>query len=145
MEKESKTYEINYLFTPLIPAEKIADCILELRKTIESNNSLVVAEEQAKIQRLSYPVKKFETAYFGWFRFTSSADSLEKIKNTLEKNQNIIRFLAIESSKENLPQFSPRRFAVAKKQETGSEELKVEIKPEQIDQKLKEILKEPSI
>lgn len=146
MEKESKTYEINYLLTPLLPEDKVGDDVFALRKAIEDNNGLVIGEDQVKMQRLAYPIKKFDTAYFGWFRFTANPDSLEKIKNTAEKNANVLRLLAIEAGKENLPQFSPKRAFTAKKQEAAATEgAKEEIKPEQIDQKLDEILKESSV
>lgn len=146
MDAENKIYEINYLMTPLLPEDKITEETALLRKIIEDNNGFVIGEDQAKRQKLSYPIKKFDTAYYGWFRFSAAADSLDNIKNNFNNNEKTLRSLITETGKENLTQFSPRKIVRTPKPE-GSFPLpevaeKVEIKPEQIDKKLEEILKE---
>lgn len=146
MEIEPKTYEINYLLVPLIPEEKLGEEVDALRKIIENNSGFIVGEEHAKMQRLAYKIKKFETAYFGWFKFSAKPEAISAIKNSFEKNEKVIRSLIIEAGKENLPQFSARRTSSAGKPESAEqEEPKAEIKPEQIDEKLNEILKENKV
>jgi len=146
METEPKTYEINYLLIPLVAEEKLGEGADALRKIIEDNGGFIVGEERAKMQRLAYKIKKFETAYFGWFRFSAKPEAIAAVKNSFEKNEKVIRSLIIEAGKENLPQFSARKTAGAKRTEdVGSEEPKKEIKPEQIDEKLEEILKEAKV
>ena len=146
MERENKTYEINYLMTPLLPEDKVAEETAVLRKVIEDNKGFVVGEDQPKTQKLSYPIKKFDSAYYGWFKFSAGAESIDNIKNGFNKNEKILRALATEAGKENIAQFAPRRSVGAAKPEASSLEKseKVEIKPEQIDEKLAEILKESS-
>jgi len=146
MERDNKTYEINYLLTPLLPEDKVAEETAVLRKIIEDNKGFVVGEDQPKTQKLSYPIKKFDSAYYGWFKFSAGAESIDNIKNGFDKNEKILRALATEAGKENVAQFAPRRGAGAAKPEGAPSETveKVEIKPEQIDQKLEEILKESS-
>lgn len=147
MERDNKTYEINYLITPLIPEDKVAEETVVLRKIIEDNKGFVVGEDQPKMQKLSYAIKKFDNAYYGWFKFSAGAEFVDNIKNGFSKNENILRVLVTEVGKENVAQFAPRRAAGSAKPEGLSSEMaeKVEIKPEQIDQKLEEILKESSI
>ena len=146
MERDNKIYEINYLMTPLIPEDKVAEEMFVFRKIIEDNKGFIVGEDQAKMQKLSYAIKKFDNAYYGWFKFSVGAESVDNIKNGFSKNENILRVLITEAGKENIAQFAPRHSAGAVKPEGASSELaeKVEIKPEQIDEKLAEILKESS-
>ena len=146
MERENKTYEINYLMTPLLPEDKVAEETTVLRKIIEDNKGFLVGEDQPKIQKLSYSIKKFDSAYYGWFKFSAGAESIDNIKNGFDKNEKILRALITEAGKENVAQFAPRHSVVAPKSEGAASEKaeKVEIKPEQIDEKLAEILKESS-
>jgi len=146
MDKENKTYEINYLITPLIPEDKVAEEAAVLRKIIEDNKGFVVGEDQPKTQKLSYPIKKFDSAYYGWFKFSAGAESIDNIKNGFNKNEKILRALVTEAGKENIAQFALRYGVAMPKSEAVSSEKaeKVEIKPEQIDEKLAEILKESS-
>lgn len=146
MDKDNKTYEINYLLTPLILEDKIAEETAVLRKIIEDNKGFVVGEDQPKMQKLSYAIKKFDNGYYGWFKFSVGAEFIDNIKNGFNKNEKILRALVTEAGKENAAKFAPRYGAgMAKPEEAFSETTeKVEIKPEQIDQKLEEILKESS-
>lgn len=129
--------------TPLIPEDKTAEETAVLRKVIEDNKGFVVGEDQPKMQKLSYAIKKFDKGYYGWFKFSAGAEFLDNIKNSFSKNENILRALITEAGKENIAQFAPRYGAGTAKQEEPSSETakKVEIKPEQIDQKLEEILR----
>ena len=146
MDRDNKTYEINYLMTPLLPEEKVTEETAVLRKVIEDSKGFVVGEDQPKTQKLSYSIKKFDSAYYGWFKFSAGAESLDNIKNGFNKNEKILRALVTEAGKENIAQFAPRYGAAMPKPEGESSEKagKVEIKPEQIDKKLEEILKESS-
>ena len=146
MDRDNKIYEINYLITPLVPEDKVVEEIAVFRKIIEDNKGFVVGEDQAKMQKLSYSIKKFDSAYYGWFKFSAGAESIDNIKNGFNKNENILRALITEAGKENVAQFAPRHGVGAAKSERVSSEPteKVEIKPEQIDKKLEEILKESS-
>ena len=146
MERDNKIYEINYLMTPLIPEDKVAEETAVFRKIVEDNKGFVVGEDQPKMQKLSYAIKKFDNAYYGWFKFSAGAESIDNIKNSFNKNENILRALITEAGKENVAQFAPRHGIGAVKTEGSSAETleKVEIKPEQIDEKLAEILKESS-
>ena len=146
MDRDNKIYEINYLMTPLIPEDKVAEETAVLRKIIEDNKGFVVGEDQPKTKKLSYPIKKFDSAYCGWFKFSAGAESVDNIKNGFNKNEKILRALVTEAGKENAVRSAPRHNAIAAKPEGSSLETseKVKINPEQIDKKLEEILKESS-
>ena len=145
MEKETKKYEIGYLLSPLIPEEKLDEEIFILRKAIEDRQCLITGEERARTRKLAYSVKKpalgsFDTAYFGWIKFIAEPETLREIDITLGKEPNIIRFLITESAREDLSKKAAKR-AVRKKRISGAEpKIKTEVKPEEIDKKLEELL-----
>lgn len=145
MEKEPKTYEIGYLITPLMPEEKLDEEISVLRGFIEGNQGLITAEERAKMQKLSYEIEKpgmgrFNSAYFGWIKFMASPSVLDEIKKSLDKDANVLRFLAVESEKETAAQKpSAPRMARRKPAAAGAPE-KTEVKTEEIDKKLEELI-----
>ena len=147
MEGNNKTYEINYLITPLIPEDRVTDNVAVFRKIIEDNKGFVLGEDQVKMQKLSYTINKFDNAYFGWFRFSVGADVVDNIKKEFSKNEKVLRALITEVGKDNVAQFAVRKIPGMAKPEglTSETAEKVEIKPEQIDKKLEEILKKSSL
>ena len=44
---------------------------------------------------------KFNTAYFGWIKFTMDPDKILELKKRLNLDQNFIRFLILKTVKEN--------------------------------------------
>ncbi len=146
MERETKIYEIGYLLSPFIPDEKINDEVYVVRKIIEDRQCLITGEGRAKMQKLAYPIKKgpsekFESAYFGWIKFISSPDNLREIKERLEKTPNVIRFIVLEAPKEAANK-KPAAGAVKKKKPSKDEtSIKTEVKPEEIDKRIEELIK----
>lgn len=149
MEKGSKTYELGYLVSPLVAEEKITDEVSILRNAIEKYKGMVLSEEVAKMRRLAYTIKKpgkgsFESAYFGWIKFIADSEFINEIKKDLEKDNNIIRFTILDMSKEDSAIKSDGRGKISKRKKItiGQKELgpKVEIKTEEIDKKLEEII-----
>lgn len=150
MEKDSKMYEIGYLLSPLIPEDKVNEEISILRNLIEKNRGLITGEETAKMRRLAYTLKKpnagsFESAYFGWLKFMAGAEDFLETKKEFEKNANIIRFMALETEQEKAmkksiaDKIAKKRKFVSKPVDAGPKE---EIKTEEVDKKLEEILGE---
>lgn len=148
MEKDSKIYEIGYLLSPLIPEDKVNEEISVLRNLIEKNNGLITGEETARMRRLAYTLKKpnagsFDSAYFGWIKFMAGAEDFLETKKEFEKNERIIRFMALESAQEKVvkkstaDKIAKKRRAAVKPADTGPKE---EIKTEEVDKKLEELI-----
>lgn len=145
MDTEQRTYEIDYLLTPLLPDDKIIEEVSGLRKAIEDAGAFVVGEDMPKMQKLSYPIKKFDSAYFGWFRLSIKPEAINTLKNSLEKENKILRTLVTEVGKDNAMQYSRTKPIKADKEGDDGikkQEDKPSIKPEEIDEKLNQILKE---
>lgn len=138
MEKEQKMYEIGYLLTPLISEEKLDEEVFVLRKLIDDKKGLIINEARPKMRKLAYPIKKLESAYFGWIKFTADPEIIEEIESSLKKSDKVIRFLIVKVAKEAAVSRLARK-VVKKKKPTEPKE-KIEIKPEEIDKKLEELL-----
>jgi len=151
MENETKTYEIGYLLSPFVPDEKLDEEISVLRGLIESQKCLIMGEERARIRKLAYTVQKkgsgkFDTAYFGWIKFVADPAAISGVKEGFDKEANVLRFLILditknESIKKKAAKKPPRPAGFRKKAASGAEAaIKTEIKPEEIDKKIEELL-----
>ena len=148
MDKEQKIYEIGYLLTPLVPEEKIDEEVAQLRGEIEKNHGLILTEGRPKSQRLAYPIKAlnsptkgFGTAYFGWIKFLVDAEALLKIKDGVDKNQNLLRFLLIHHKAKEVAAKKPaKKRARTRIIKSAEPKVETEIKVEEIDKKLEELI-----
>ncbi|NOY35640.1 MAG: 30S ribosomal protein S6 [bacterium] len=150
MENETKTYEIGYLLSPLVPDEKLDGEISALRGLIESQKCLIMGEERARIRKLAYTVQKkgsgrFDTAYFGWIKFVADPAAIAEIKGGFDKEANILRFLILDITKNESVKKTAKKpskpVGFRKKTVPGAEvAIKTEIKPEEIDKKIEELL-----
>ena len=146
MESDQKTYEIGYLLTPLLPEDKVTEEVSVLRKLVEDSSGLIMSEDQAKMQKLAYPIKQNNSAYFGRIKFYAKPGTVGKIKESFEKNDKTIRFIVTESGKERSQQ-SPRKIRKITKPTLPAPtiEERKPIKLEEIDKKLEEMLKKSSV
>ena len=83
---------------------------------------------------------KFNTAYFGWIKFTMDSDKVLELKKKLDLDPNFIRFLILKTVKENT--IATKRFVgrdnVHKKPSTKKDEneVVVPINKEEIDKEI---------
>lgn len=135
-------YEIGYLLTPLIPEEKLDEEVFVLRKLIEDKKGLIINEARPKMRKLAYIIKNFESAYFGWIKFTADPETIKEIESSLKNppigGDKLVRFLIVKVIKEAAV-LRPARKIIKKKKPAEPKE-KIEIKPEEIDKKLEELL-----
>jgi ribosomal protein S6 len=80
-----------------------------LKELISSLGGEAISDEAPKIMTMAYPMfktlknvrTKFETGYFGWFKFSMDPEKTLELKKKLDLDLNIIRFLLIKTVKEN--------------------------------------------
>lgn len=147
MEKNQKTYEIGYLLTPLIPEDKLNENVSVIRKFIEDKHGLILSEGRPKTQKLAYSIKKFDSAYFGWIKFIANSEIIDDVSASFEKNGNILRFLVVKPAKEagvvksrDKKLSARKKIAEARGIEGATGKKKEEVKSEEIDKKLEELL-----
>jgi ribosomal protein S6 len=115
--KDAKTYEIGYLLTPFLPADKVEETAEAMYKMlVDDLGGLVVTKTAPKMRSLSYPVSKFinnkkstvREAYFGAVKFQISPEKIRTIKELLDKDNNVVRFLMVNVPKNSEQIVAPR-------------------------------------
>ena len=108
-EQEGKVYELGYLLVPTNTEENVPVLYGNLKDLVQSFGGAVIADEMPKMMPLAYSMtkvvsnvrNKFNSAYFGWVKFTMSGEKVLELKKKLDLDSNIIRFLITKTVKEN--------------------------------------------
>jgi ribosomal protein S6 len=104
-----RVYELGYLLVPTISEEELPANYGNLRELVGSFGGTVVSDEVPKTIPLAYSMtkvianvrNKFNTAYFGWVKFTMDSDEVLELKKKLNLDPTIVRFLILKTVKEN--------------------------------------------
>jgi ribosomal protein S6 len=151
-----QVYEVGFHILSTIEEDKLQTLVSKLEKSITQNGGDIISEEFPKIKSLAYDIKKrvetkylsFNRAYFGWIKFEIMPSLVEKIKNEITSDENVLRFIIVKTIKENTIN-GPKPFAFVK--ESGKEGVavskdpsvqaeKVEISEEEIDKSIDELV-----
>lgn len=108
-DANSKVYELGYLLVPTIPGEDVPAVYGNLKELVLSLGGVAISDEMPKMIPLAYAIlkvaanvrDKFNTAYFGWSKFTMNSDKILKLKERLDLDPKLIRFLLLKTVKEN--------------------------------------------
>ena len=144
---DSKVYELGYLLVPTIKEEDFGVVFGNLKELISSLSSEIIADEMPKMINLAYSMQKitsnirakFNTAYFGWIKFATSAEQLLELKKRLDLDPNIIRFLILKTVRENTiaaKRFVGRETYKRPKVKSLENETVVPINKEEIDKEI---------
>ena len=120
-----QVYELGYLILPSIPEESLPELALKIRGLM---GSPLDGEDPIKVD-LSYPLHKtvgssnyvVNDAYLGWIKFEGDPEEVEKVKEAMEKMEEVVRFILIKSPRET-------KFTLAKAREV-LEEVPAEASP----------------
>jgi ribosomal protein S6 len=110
-EKESRlgVYEVGYIMLPTIAEENLGGEVTVFKDIFTENGATFISDEYPKLIELAYEMsrsilnkkQKFSYGYFGWVKFSASAEEIVKIKKMLDKNEKLIRYLLIKTVREN--------------------------------------------
>ncbi|KKS05022.1 MAG: hypothetical protein UU82_C0002G0031 [Candidatus Nomurabacteria bacterium GW2011_GWC2_41_8] len=108
-DANSKVYELGYLLVPTIPEEDVPAVYGNLKELVSSLGGVAISDEMPKKIPLAYAMlkvaanvrEKFNTAYFGWSKFTMDSDKILELKKKLDLDPKLIRFLLLKTVKEN--------------------------------------------
>ena len=148
VEANSRVYEVGYLLVPTIDEVNLSVVFGNLKELISSLGGIAISDEMPKIIPLAYFMvkvvanvrSKFNTAYFGWVKFTMDSDKILELKKKLDLDPNFIRFLILKTVKENT--IASKRFVRGDmahrkpKTKTGEEGEAAPINKEEIDKEI---------
>jgi ribosomal protein S6 len=102
-------YEVGYLMVPTIAEESLGEEVTLLKDFFTANGAVFISDEYPKMMELAYEMtrsinnkkQKFNTSYFGWVKFECTTEQGKIIKEALDKNEKLIRYLMIKTVREN--------------------------------------------
>ncbi len=106
--RELKTYEVGYLLSPLVPEDQLVSLVSQIfEENVKASGGAVTSQLAPRLIRLAYPVAKvisnkrsiYKDGYFGAMRFQTYPDQLAKIKEALDKKDELIRYLFLAIGK----------------------------------------------
>lgn len=150
---EPRVYEVGYLLSPAIRDEDLAAKTDELKETLTKLGATVISEGNPEFIDLAYEMVRvidnknvrFNQGYFGWIKLEIDPAAIALVKEALEKNIFMIRFLLIKTIRENtmVGKKSLGKILKGKREDASSDE---ELVAEEIEavpaEKLEEVLDE---
>jgi len=128
-------YEVGYLMVPSIAEENLGGEVTAFKDTLGEQGASFISDEYPKMMELSYEMsrsinnkrQKFSYGYFGWVKFECTTDQAKVIKDGLDKNEKLVRYLMIKTVRESTmspkrpygKQDGMKRRSVARVEETG--------------------------
>jgi len=102
-------YEVGYLVMPSVSLELLPREVDAIKAVIAKIGGEVISEGAPEMRPLAYTMVKpvgptrprFDAAYFGWIKFEATKESISEVKKALDGMEKIIRFLLIETVREN--------------------------------------------
>ncbi len=101
LEKITRIYEVGFLLIPTLADEKLLQTFAAIKETLSNTGATMISEGFPKPRPLTYPINKYESAFFGWLKFESAKETLETLQDFLKNNKEIIRFLIVKTFRES--------------------------------------------
>jgi ribosomal protein S6 len=156
-DEDPKIYEVGFHVVPTTAEDDLSSVVNAIRNDIESASGVIMSEGTPEMVQLAYPMdhivanKKsiFDSAYFGWIKFQVVPGSILKIKDNFEKNNDVFRFLIINTVKEDTisrkPAVKARKASSKSDMSTKAgmkKEPKEEISVSEVDKAIEELVVE---
>lgn len=144
-DKKVSVYEVGYIMVPTIAEEALGGEVTSFKDTLSEKGVTFISDEYPKMIELAYEMsrsiankkQKFSYGYFGWVKFECTPAEGKIIKDMLDKNEKLVRYLMIKTVRENT--MSPKRPYKAegsKRKFTQKEETSGPINEEVIDKEI---------
>ena len=103
-EKALTLYELGYHLVPSLGEDDLALRVTDLQKAITALNGAILSEGQPQIFTLEYTMRKmrggrwdsYDSSFFGWIRFEAPSEAMSALKDILEHNEYLVRYLLIK-------------------------------------------------
>jgi ribosomal protein S6 len=108
-EVKMQIYEVGFHIIPHVSTEELMAKFAGIKSLIQKSGATIISEDSPKNKNLAYTLfrmiggikQKFNNAFFGWVKFEAPSSSIKTIKQELDKNESVIRFLIIKTVREN--------------------------------------------
>jgi ribosomal protein S6 len=110
-EKESgaSIYEVGYIMVPTIAEENLATEVGDFKDALLKKGAIFISDEHPKMLELAYEMsrsinnkkQKFSYGYFGWVKFECTTTQARVIKDMLDKDEKLVRYLFVKTVREN--------------------------------------------
>ncbi len=102
-------YEVGYLMVPTIAEESLGEEVTSFKDMFIEKGAVFISDEYPKLMELAYEMtrsilnkkQKFSYGYFGWVKFECTTSIAKEIKDLLDKNEKLVRYLMIKTVREN--------------------------------------------
>jgi len=106
---KSSIYEVGYIMVPSIPEENLGGEVSSFKDSLAEMGATFISDEYPKMIELAYEMsrsiqnkkQKFSYGYFGWVKFECSTLAGKVIKDALDKNEKLVRYLMIKTVRES--------------------------------------------
>lgn len=108
--QEPRVYEIGYHFLPTLSEEEVQTAVKDLMNFLQKEGANFVGEKLPQKIDLAYEIEKringtltdFSSAYFGWVAFEIAPEKASLIKQFMDTNQSVLRYLIVSTSKDEV-------------------------------------------
>jgi ribosomal protein S6 len=146
-EAKVGVYEVGYIMLPSIAEENLGGEVTAFKDMLTLHGATFVSDEHPKMMELAYEMsrsiankkQKFSYGYFGWVKFECTGIQAKIIKDILDKDEKLVRYLLTKTVRENT--MSPKRpYGKAegsmRRKFTPKEEVSTPINEETIDKEI---------
>lgn len=108
-ESKVSVYEVGYIMLPSIPEENLGGEVTIFKDSLGEKGATFISDEYPKMLELAYEMsrsiankkQKFSYGYFGWVKFECTTENAKIIKDYLDKNETLVRYLMIKTVRES--------------------------------------------
>ena len=108
-EAKQSVYEVGYIMVPTIAEENLGGEVTAFKDALGEQGVSFISDEYPKMMELAYEMsrsiqnkkQKFSYGYFGWVKFECTTAQAKVIKEWLDKNETLVRYLMIKTVRES--------------------------------------------
>ncbi len=98
-EKDKKNYEIAFWLKD--------ESSSAVKEVLGKNNCDILEEKEVQKMQLGYDIKKEKFAFFGVIKFSSYPGAIQLIKEALNLNHSVLRYMVSDVSRKRMPEGRP--------------------------------------
>lgn len=107
LENEQQSYELAFHILPTVAEGEVQSVFESIKSDITKHAGVIFDEEKPERFELAYEIvkhqegknRRYTSAYFGWVRFKTTADTIAHLQETVEDRPDILRYILIKLTK----------------------------------------------